>query len=324
MYEAMPKKSNKKIEGKKVKQVKLKKRRSAVKNAGPKSSKIILASGGVVQRETKKGLEILIISRKRYGKEWCLPKVKLEVGESLGLAAIREVKEEIGVMAKIISLAGTTHYNVGDKEKIVVYWNMKIDKEWIFQQSEEVQEIEWVTSSGAIKKLTHENEQELVSKLFMSDASILYPLKGLRGCFHKGVIRNQHFRLAREIKAYKEILEYNICEKSDRSNVCWFITAGKLLIQAEKALSNYDIDEGWTCLHAAKRMGIQGFSDEEVKQWASVLRGEASKLKKWRKDAVYNLIGNPENLTDAEIKKANHASLRLASLIRDEEYQMDK
>jgi 8-oxo-dGTP diphosphatase len=287
----------------------------------PDNQKVILASGGIVQKKTKDGLKILIILRSRYGEEWCLPKGKLESGESLGITAIREVKEETGVVAKIVELAGTTHYKVGNEEKIVVYWNMGIDQEGTFQSSEEVRGIEWVTPSSAIKKLTHDNERELVSKLILSEALTLYPLKGFWGWFHKGVIRHQHFRLAREIKAYRATLEYNICKKSDPANSCWLIAAENLVDQAEKALSKFDIDEGWTCLHAAKRMGIQGFSGEELKQWASVLRGEASKLKKWRKETVYYLIGNPENLTDAEVQKVNHDSLRLASLIRDEEYQ---
>ena len=44
----------------------------------------IMAAGGVVARETAVGREFLVIHRRRYG-DWCLPKGKVKVGETVDL-----------------------------------------------------------------------------------------------------------------------------------------------------------------------------------------------------------------------------------------------
>ncbi len=66
---------------------------------------IEVSSGGVVVF----GNAILLL--KKYNGDWVLPKGRLEKGEGIKNAALREVLEETGVKGEIISYIGFVKYN---------------------------------------------------------------------------------------------------------------------------------------------------------------------------------------------------------------------
>lgn len=72
-----------------------------------------ISSGGVVVF----GNTILLL--KKYNGDWVLPKGRLEQGENIKKAALREVLEESGVKGEIIDYIGSVHYN---------YKNLKEDE----------------------------------------------------------------------------------------------------------------------------------------------------------------------------------------------------
>lgn len=74
---------------------------------------IEVSSGGVVFF----GNTILLL--KKYNGDWVLPKGRLEEGESMKTAALREVREESGVKGEIMNYIGAVHYN---------YKNLKRDE----------------------------------------------------------------------------------------------------------------------------------------------------------------------------------------------------
>lgn len=74
---------------------------------------IEVSSGGVVIF----GNTILLL--KKYNGDWVLPKGRLEKGENIKSAALREVLEETGVKGEIINYIGAVHYN---------YKNLKEDE----------------------------------------------------------------------------------------------------------------------------------------------------------------------------------------------------
>lgn len=80
-----------------------------------------ISSGGVVIF----GNAILLL--KKYNGDWVLPKGRLEKGEDIKNAALREVLEESGVKGEIIDYIGAVHYkykNLKDDELVskTVHW----------------------------------------------------------------------------------------------------------------------------------------------------------------------------------------------------------
>ena len=68
------------------------------------------------------GVEIAVVHRPRYD-DWSFPKGKLEPGETMPFAAVREVQEETGLRARLGPWLGDVRYAVPDGRKFVRYWS---------------------------------------------------------------------------------------------------------------------------------------------------------------------------------------------------------
>ena len=64
-----------------------------------------LAAGGVIYRSTSKGREYLLVTSRR-GHRWVLPKGAIEIGETAKRAALREVREETGMVCAVVVSLG--------------------------------------------------------------------------------------------------------------------------------------------------------------------------------------------------------------------------
>jgi 8-oxo-dGTP diphosphatase len=125
----------------------------------------IFAAGGVLQRATTAGPEIVVIHRPRYD-DWSLPKGKLKSGETWEAAALREVREETGYRAVITSFAGPVTYPVDGRPKLVLFWNMHVDGDGRFRPTKEVDTFEWLPPAVARARLNYAVERRLVADLF--------------------------------------------------------------------------------------------------------------------------------------------------------------
>jgi 8-oxo-(d)GTP phosphatase len=67
------------------------------------STQPIVSAGALVSRGGKRGAEVLLVHRQRYD-DWSFPKGKLDPGEHLLAAAIREVREETGLTVRLGAL----------------------------------------------------------------------------------------------------------------------------------------------------------------------------------------------------------------------------
>lgn len=123
---------------------------------------IIRAAGGLVWREDGGGRRRLAVVHRPHRKDWSLPKGKLEDGERWEDAAVREVREETGCEARIVSFAGVVHYVPDRTPKVVLFWNMELVSEGPLHFPEEVDEIAWLTAPEALRRLDHDTERELL------------------------------------------------------------------------------------------------------------------------------------------------------------------
>jgi 8-oxo-dGTP pyrophosphatase MutT (NUDIX family) len=131
---------------------------------------IVEAAGGIVFNENE---EVLMIFRRGY---WDLPKGKIDPGESIETAAIREVKEETGLsqLDLISKLQVTYHtYNI-DNETIIkpTHWFKMFhftNQPLIPQTEEDITQICWMGKEQvkSIIKESYSAIQELLENHYL-------------------------------------------------------------------------------------------------------------------------------------------------------------
>jgi 8-oxo-dGTP pyrophosphatase MutT (NUDIX family)/phosphohistidine phosphatase SixA len=130
--------------------------------------RVIRSAGGVLWRETGPGatgsVEIAVIHRERYD-DWSLPKGKLDSGEHLLAAAVREVWEETGsVGVPQIRLPGSRYLTgIPGTEKTVDFWSMRALAGGAFAAGDEVDELRWVGLDTADRLLTYAHDRGVVA-----------------------------------------------------------------------------------------------------------------------------------------------------------------
>lgn len=127
-------------------------------------SQSIWAAGCVVARRNKKGkARYLIVHRPHYG-DWTLPKGKLDKGESFLDAALREVKEETGIVGKGARFIGSIGYVTQAGNTKVVRWWLTTVKRGSFTPNSEVDEVKWVSFRKGLERLTFRNDRRVLDR----------------------------------------------------------------------------------------------------------------------------------------------------------------
>ena len=134
-----------------------------------------VSAGGVVYK--KESGQVLWLLRWPSGNHqdfpgyarWSFAKGWIEKGETAEQAALREVAEEGGVRAEIVSKLSTVHYFYTNPEgqkvsKSVVYFLMEWLEDLKEGFGEETEEIKWVGRSEAEELLVYKNEKALLGK----------------------------------------------------------------------------------------------------------------------------------------------------------------
>ena len=120
----------------------------------------ITAAGAAVTRHGVDGVEFLLVHR-GYRSDWTFPKGKLDPGEHIIGAAVREVREETGYAIRLGIPLPTQTYKTDLGIKDSYYWHAQvIDGDFI--PNDEVDKIEWLSFEAASKKLTYEHDQEVL------------------------------------------------------------------------------------------------------------------------------------------------------------------
>jgi 8-oxo-dGTP pyrophosphatase MutT (NUDIX family) len=121
-----------------------------------------VSAGGVVLR--KEGMVLLA----RRNEDWQFPKGQVEKGERIEETAVREVREETGIEARIVKPLGRInywYYREGRRiYKTVHFFLMEAVRENMEQRDNEMDEVHWFNLEDAIRKISYRNERDILER----------------------------------------------------------------------------------------------------------------------------------------------------------------
>jgi 8-oxo-dGTP diphosphatase len=293
----------------------------------PVDPPVIKAAGGILQRSTPRGDEVMVVYRKRH-QDWTLPRGKVKDGESFQEAAMRQVLEETGCSCRIGNYLGTISYSDQGVPKVVLFWKMTLVEDKGTATNDEIGQALWLQLPAAIERLTHAQEKALLSRIGSlprqsqspaepapdpvpaTHAAVVLPRASQPGAVQD---HRAQSRLLRECEAFRVELSF-LERRNTRADNYWAAAAHEQLNNVLRCLESDDIEGGWFGLHAAHRYAVFGMNQIELANRAHVLREEALKINSWRGEAVESLLSmsddqlTAENLADAIALRNEDAS----------------
>ena len=133
--------------------------------------KLEFSAGGIVFKKENDQLFVLLEKHSQYHK-WAFPKGLIgdtNSDESKEETAIREVKEETGINAKIVTsdVFKEEHWYVWEGEKrkkTVYYYVMEYIGGDFSEKDDEMEEVEWVPIDKVVNKLSFKNSRDAFEK----------------------------------------------------------------------------------------------------------------------------------------------------------------
>jgi 8-oxo-dGTP pyrophosphatase MutT (NUDIX family)/phosphohistidine phosphatase SixA len=173
---------------------------------------VVRAAGCIVWRPGNWETEILLVHRPRYD-DWSYPKGKLDPGETILAAAVRETREETGLCVHLGPRLADQHYTIDNGQpKVVAYWAARAPAEADiskYKPNDEIDQLRWVTLSAGRRELTHPRDAEILDSFVDSgyDSSPLLVIRHGHARSRKGwhkddserPLRAQGKRQAREL-----------------------------------------------------------------------------------------------------------------------------
>jgi 8-oxo-(d)GTP phosphatase len=124
----------------------------------------IRAAGGVLWRPDGRAAQVAVIHRPKYD-DWSFAKGKVDPGEHVLLAAVREVAEETGLQVTLGRRLTPVRYLDDGVPKLVDYWVARPDDESAgFAATSEVDALEWLAAAGAGTRLSYSRDVDTLGE----------------------------------------------------------------------------------------------------------------------------------------------------------------
>jgi 8-oxo-dGTP pyrophosphatase MutT (NUDIX family) len=144
-------------------------------HTGNQSPDRVVSAGGLLYRHRSGGVDVLLAGRRRPSGDmvWGIPKGHVEAGESARETAVREVREETGMMGEIEAELGDIEYwytvrGAGSRgrrvSKQVYFFLMRALGGRLDDRDSEMDAVRWFPIQGAEAVMTYENERTLVRR----------------------------------------------------------------------------------------------------------------------------------------------------------------
>lgn len=117
-------------------------------------------AGGVVFKRVGDRVEYLLVQATLAPEEWVLPKGHVEPGEPPQETAVREVREETGVWARLQGQLKEVSFSVAGKLVEVRFYRMEAVEEG--KPSDKKRERAWLPLDQAVARATHKESRELL------------------------------------------------------------------------------------------------------------------------------------------------------------------
>ncbi len=136
----------------------------------PASLKKKVSSGGVIFRKTDGNpVEVALVSV-RDGSAWCLPKGVIDLGETPEMTAVREVREETGLLGNVVDKLGAIsywYYIKGENtkcRKTVHFFLMQYVSGSTSDHDAEVSDAIWLPIEKALEVITYRGDRSILEK----------------------------------------------------------------------------------------------------------------------------------------------------------------
>jgi 8-oxo-dGTP pyrophosphatase MutT (NUDIX family) len=123
---------------------------------------LIRQSGAIVVRLDRNQPQVLLVTSKRDPRRWIFPKGHIEKGETAEAAALRETREEAGVVGKLLGPAGVLEYRFMGVTARVDYFLASMTKE--AGSPEDGRKRVWCGLEEALERLRYKNTRKLLRK----------------------------------------------------------------------------------------------------------------------------------------------------------------
>ena len=113
-------------------------------------------AGAIAVRGTKADLEVAVVRARKNPQDWIFPKGHVESGETLEQAALRELREEAGIVGELVGHVGVSEFVAGDEVVAVTYFLARA----VGSHRDRERETLWLPVNRALDVLTYDDAKQ--------------------------------------------------------------------------------------------------------------------------------------------------------------------